>query len=45
MSSVTVSEARANLLGADRFLTNNQRDFPKSSKEVEVTYPIDLPVA
>lgn len=30
-------------LGADRFITNNQRDFPRSIAEVEVTYPADLP--
>jgi predicted nucleic acid-binding protein len=30
-------------LGADRFITNNQRDFPKTITEVHVTYPADLP--
>jgi predicted nucleic acid-binding protein len=30
-------------LGADRFITNNQRDFPRSIVEVQVTYPADLP--
>jgi len=30
-------------LGADRFLTSNQRDFPRSIVEVQVTYPADLP--
>jgi predicted nucleic acid-binding protein len=30
-------------LGADRFITNNQRDFPRSIVEVAVTYPADLP--
>ncbi len=30
-------------LGADRFITNNQRDFPRSVVEVQVTYPEDLP--
>jgi predicted nucleic acid-binding protein len=30
-------------LGADRFITNNQRDFPRSISEVQVTYPEDLP--
>jgi predicted nucleic acid-binding protein len=30
-------------LGADRFITNNQRDFPRSIVEVQVTYPEDLP--
>ena len=29
--------------GADRFLTNNARDFPKSIAEIDVTYPRDLP--
>jgi predicted nucleic acid-binding protein len=30
-------------LGADRFITNSQRDFPRSIVEVQVTYPADLP--
>jgi predicted nucleic acid-binding protein len=30
-------------LGADRFITNNQRDFARSIGEVQVTYPADLP--
>jgi predicted nucleic acid-binding protein len=30
-------------LGADRFITNNQRDFPRTITEVQVTYPADLP--
>ena len=29
--------------GADRFLTNNKTDFPKSIAEIEVTYPDELP--
>ncbi len=29
--------------GVDRFITNNQRDFPKTITEVNVTYPADLP--
>ena len=29
--------------GADRFITNNQRDFPKAIAEVEVVYPFELP--
>ena len=29
--------------GADRFLTNNTRDFPKTIAEIDVTYPADLP--
>jgi hypothetical protein len=28
--------------GADRFVTNNKRDFPRSIAEVTVTYPGDL---
>jgi len=28
--------------GADRFLTNNSRDFPKSIVEIDVTYPHEL---
>jgi predicted nucleic acid-binding protein len=29
--------------GADRFITNNAKDFPKSIVEIDVTYPADLP--
>jgi predicted nucleic acid-binding protein len=29
--------------GADRFLTNNTRDFPQTIAEIDVTYPADLP--
>jgi predicted nucleic acid-binding protein len=29
-------------LGAERFITNNQRDFPRGITEVKVTYPGDL---
>jgi predicted nucleic acid-binding protein len=29
--------------GADRFVTNNQRDFPKTIAEIDVTYLGDLP--
>ena len=28
--------------GAERFLTNNRRDFPQSIRELDVTYPADL---
>jgi len=28
--------------GADRFITNNQRDFPKAVSEIDITYPADL---
>ena len=30
-------------LGADRFITNNQRDFPTAITEVRITYPANLP--
>jgi predicted nucleic acid-binding protein len=30
-------------LGADRFITNNHRDFPASITEIRITYPADLP--
>jgi predicted nucleic acid-binding protein len=30
-------------LGADRFITNNQRDFPLKITEIAITYPADLP--
>lgn len=30
-------------IGADRFITNNQRDFPATITEIQVTYPADLP--
>lgn len=35
--------ATAVATGADRFLTNNRRDFPKTITEIDVTYPEDLP--
>jgi predicted nucleic acid-binding protein len=35
--------ATAVAVGADRFITSNQRDFPTSITEVAVTYPADLP--
>jgi len=31
--------------GAQRFLTNNRRDFPRSIDEIDVVYPDDLPEA
>jgi predicted nucleic acid-binding protein len=37
--------ATAVAVGADRFITNNQRDFPTTIAEVQVTYPADLPDA
>jgi len=30
--------------GAHRFITNNQRDFGSFIKEIDVTYPADLPL-
>ena len=30
-------------VGADRFITNNRRDFPPTITELRVTYPADLP--
>ncbi|MPY91994.1 MAG: PIN domain-containing protein [Acidimicrobiia bacterium] len=30
--------------GADRFLTNNTKDLPKSITEIDITYPTDLPI-
>jgi predicted nucleic acid-binding protein len=35
--------AAAVALGADRFITNNQRDFPADIAEIHITYPADLP--
>lgn len=35
--------ATAVAAGADRFITNNSSDFPKTISEIEVTYPGDLP--
>jgi predicted nucleic acid-binding protein len=29
-------------MAADRFITNNQRDFPATITEIQVTYPADL---
>jgi predicted nucleic acid-binding protein len=30
-------------LGADRFITNNRRDFPATITEIRITYPASLP--
>jgi predicted nucleic acid-binding protein len=30
-------------VGADRFLTNNHRDFPQTITEIDITYPDQLP--
>ncbi len=35
--------ATAVALGADRFITNNRRDFTAAITEVDVVYPEDLP--
>jgi predicted nucleic acid-binding protein len=35
--------ATAFAAGADRFITDNQRDFPKTIEGIEITYPDDLP--
>ncbi|WP_375480829.1 type II toxin-antitoxin system VapC family toxin [uncultured Jatrophihabitans sp.] len=37
--------ASAVVSGADRFITNNRRDFPASIAELDVVYPPDLPPA
>ena len=29
-------------MGDDRFITNNERDFPVTITEIDVTYPADL---
>ena len=34
--------ATAVVAGADRFITNNRRDFPSTISEIDVTYPADL---
>ncbi|MGH9210968.1 MAG: type II toxin-antitoxin system VapC family toxin [Acidimicrobiales bacterium] len=31
--------------GADRFITNNAKDFKRDIKEIDITYPDDLPAA
>jgi len=35
--------ATAVMANADRFVTNNQRDFPQAINEIDITYPGDLP--
>jgi predicted nucleic acid-binding protein len=32
-------------MGAERFITNNARDFSRTITEIDVTYPADLPEA
>lgn len=34
--------ATAVAAGADRFLTNNHKDFPKTIGEIDIVYPADL---
>ena len=42
MSADAVHLATAVSAGADRFITNNRRDFSQSVEEIAVTYPTDL---
>lgn len=42
-SADAIHLATAVSVGADRFITNNRRDFSQSIEEVSVTYPTDLP--
>jgi predicted nucleic acid-binding protein len=35
--------ATAVAAGAERFLTNNSRDFARSIAEIDIVYPLDLP--
>ncbi|WP_454084435.1 type II toxin-antitoxin system VapC family toxin [Georgenia sp. Marseille-Q6866] len=37
--------ATAVAAGADRFLTNNRKDFPATIAEIDVVYPDELPTA
>ncbi len=39
----SVHLATAIAAGADRFLTGNRKDFPKTIREIDVIYPDDLP--
>ena len=41
-SADAVHLATAVSTGADRFITNNRRDFSQSIEEVSITYPTDL---
>jgi len=41
-SADAIHLATAVSVGADRFITNNRRDFSQSIEEVSVTYPTDL---
>ncbi|HVB04866.1 MAG TPA: PIN domain-containing protein [Acidimicrobiales bacterium] len=42
-SADAVHLATAVSASADRFITNNRRDFSQSIEEITVTYPTDLP--
>ncbi|WIY83702.1 PIN domain-containing protein [Propionimicrobium sp. PCR01-08-3] len=35
--------AAAVVSGAERFITNNRRDFPKTITEIQIVYPDELP--
>jgi predicted nucleic acid-binding protein len=37
--------ATAVSMGAGRFITNNMRDFDRHIKEIDITFPADLPAA
>ncbi len=37
--------ATAVATGADRFLTNNRKDFPQRIAEIDIVYPSELPAA
>ncbi len=39
----SVHLATAIVAGADRFLTNNRKDFPKTITEIDIVYPDDIP--
>jgi predicted nucleic acid-binding protein len=41
-SADAVHLATAVNAGADRFITNNAADFPKTISEIDITYPADL---
>ncbi len=40
----SVHLATAAVAGADYFLTNNRKDFPKTITEIDILYPDDLPI-
>ena len=42
-ATVATHPATAVGVGADRFIANNQRDFPAGITEIHITYPADLP--